>query len=170
MLEMNINSKELDLTIKEFGAQDKIIAASFRAAINRTARWLRTQATRSVSSELQIKSSIVRHRMKAMKLRRDRNGNWVTGVWFGTNPIPFSYMNPKQTKTGVKAGKYSIEHAFIAKGQVFKRTSRARLPIERQGLEVQKSVGKLFKKDLVDKWPDFFFKEFRRQLEWRTSA
>ncbi|WP_243857835.1 hypothetical protein [Xylella fastidiosa] len=54
-------------------------------------------------------------------------------VWYGLNPVPLLWLNPKATPSGVSAlGGRQIKGAFIAtvrgKRQVLKRLGRAATP------------------------------------------
>ena len=168
MQNLTIDTKQLDLLIKEFSASDKVVYLALRSALNRTAKWLRTQTTRDMRDSLKIKAALIRRRLKVARIKKTSNG-WVINLWLGLNPIPMHDLNPKKTNTGVKAGKYAVEHAFLAKGTVFKRKGKNRLPIEKQFIDIQKQGENALKSSFIDEWQDIFFKEFERYMKAKTK-
>lgn len=169
MLNLQIDPREVDLIIKEFDATEKDVYAAFKSSLNRTARWLKTRAAREMRESVKVKAALLRRRLKIARVNKTSDG-WGVKLWLGLNPISYHELNPKQNAVGVKAGAHQIEHAFIAKGVVFKRKGAARLPIEKQYLEIKNQGEKALESSFVDEWQEVFFKEFARYLEMRARA
>jgi len=114
--------------------QNLIKKAAVRA-LNKTARWLRTDISRNTAKELNIKVGLVRN---SLRLQRATYNNLESIVSLGKRSGVIKAIdlgNARQNARGVKAGRRQFHHAFIAtmnnghKG-VFERKRKPRLPIK----------------------------------------
>lgn len=155
--------------IDELQATHKQVEIALRSTVRKVAGWLRTKAYRGLAPELAIPIKVLRRRMKTFALKTSPDGTQMT-LWFGLNPIGLIYLGAKQTKKGVTAGKHKVPGAFIAKGQVFKRTGKGRLPIEQQVVKVQDQAQEWIENELLAD-VDIerrFFQVFEQELRWRA--
>jgi len=84
-------------------------------AINKTARWLRTQSVREISRETKIAQKHIRDRLSILKAKKTFKRALVTA---GLRQIPasvFGIEKAKKTSTGVSIGRRNFPHAFIAR-------------------------------------------------------
>lgn len=165
-----LNQLQLDLQ-----ATDKEVRQALRSTLGKMSRWLRTQSARGLSSELDIKQKAIRKRLKSFRVRQKGNQTEVT-VWYGLNPIDYMDLSPRQTKAGVSAGRRRVSGAFIANGRggprkVFKRRGAARLPIEKQVVEIRDQANVYIEDDLLGTlaFDEQFLSTFEHELEWRTQ-
>lgn len=94
-------------------------------------------------------------------------------IWVGLNPIGLHWIGARQNRRGVKAGKHFRPGAFIPRkgGPVYKRVGSGRFPIKRETLEIDRDLNKaidraLFAGDWIE---EYFYREFERDLKWRTT-
>lgn len=155
--------------IDELRATHKQVEAALRSTVRKVAGWLRTRAYRGLAPELDIPIKVLRRRLKTFALKTSPDGTQMT-LWFGLNPIGLIYLGARQTRKGVTAGKRKVPGGFIAKGQVFKRTGKGRLPIEKQAASVQDQAQDWIENELLGD-ADIerrFFQVFESELRWRT--
>lgn len=155
--------------VEELQATHKQVEAALRSTVRKVAGWLRTRAYRGLAPALDIPIKVLRRRLKTFALKTSPDGTQMT-LWFGLNPVGLIYLGAKQTKAGVTAYKRKVPGGFIAKGQVFKRTGKGRLPIERQAADVQDQA-QIYLEDELLADADVerrFFQVFESELKWRT--
>lgn len=175
MIDLELNTQQIEALQLELQATESQLRKALITTLNRLARWLRTQSARGLSRQLDIQQKIIRRRLKSFRVKQT-GGEFNVRVWYGLDPISFIYLNPRQNKKGVKAKRREIAGGFIAdvgngKRQVFKRKGRARLPIEKQIVEVADDATVFIEDELIgtDEFEAEFFKIFERELKWRTS-
>lgn len=175
MWHLEVNAPSLDAAVKDLSATQTQVRRALNTTMGKMAVWLRTRAMRGLSEELQIQQKVMRRRLKTFRLRHSSSGSEIT-VWFGLNQIALIYLGARETKTGVTAGAHVRKGAFIAKGrggnmQVFKRTSKSRLPIEKQTLPIEDKANVYIQDNLIgtDEFDVQFFKIFEHELQWQVS-
>lgn len=115
-------------------AQGKVLIAYSRA-LNKTARWLRTQLASSTAKELDIKAGLIRNGLRVIPAKRNRL-EVVVGLDPKSGVIKAANLGrTSQNKRGVRAGKRQFDHAFLAtmpNGHtgVFRRRGHSRYPIQ----------------------------------------
>lgn len=111
---------------------------AIRRALNKTARWVRTQVSRDVANDLAIRVGLVRERLTVV-ISHGHHHNAAVGLKAKGGVIAVAKTgNAKANAQGVRVGKRQLDHAFLAtmpSGHlgVFRRRRKERLPI----LEVQ---------------------------------
>lgn len=130
----------LEQVLTDIRATEKQVTLAAMRALNKTARWLRTQAVREISAQQQIPQKLIRERLNILKAnRRDLKAFIHTKL----SSIPANKLGRlRQTPTGARAGKLMFTGAFVAtmpsgKRSVFKRKGRARLPIQEIKLSIR---------------------------------
>lgn len=105
-------------------------------ALNRTVRWLRTQAKRRVAAAAQVPVGPVNRRLVITKARRSRTGR-EPAAWLGMlqRPVPVIQLGARETRSGVTAGRHRYDGAFKGQGhggyiQVFRRLGPRAHPID----------------------------------------
>ncbi|AXI83134.1 hypothetical protein FUT69_00685 [Xylella taiwanensis] len=144
---------------------------ALRSTKVKMASWLRTRSIRGLSDSLKVQHKILRRRLRTYRLRDQMK------LWYGLDPIPFIWLQPKATASGVRgAGGRHIKGAFIAtvrgKRQVFKRVGTARYPVAVQKADMYAPSITYIQKNLMDT-PTFaarFFALFEHELKWRTQT
>ncbi len=176
LIDIDVHDNEMKQLELDLAATPKEFDRALNSTVNRMARWLKTQSVRGLSSELDIPQKILRRRLKHFRVRRNENSPSIT-VWYGLNDIYFHDLNPRQTATGITAGKRTIKSAFIAtmksgKTSVFNRKGKKRLGIQKQTLGIQKKATQFIDKKLFNamEFNTVFLKTFERELEWRTKT
>jgi len=170
-----VDSRDLEHIRRAWDAYPAQWDKALRSTILKAARWLQVRARRGLSSELQVQQKALRVRLKAMKVKKTSTGI-QSGVWAGINPLSLQYLQPKQGGAGVSTRPTGlVKGAFIPghdKGRpVFKRTSAARLPIEKQTYDITKKAVKAIDRRVFDEAElnKFFLKTLESELKWRTS-
>lgn len=174
-MELRIEAPGLGAVVAELGATEKQVEAALRSTLGKMAAWMRVLSIRGLSKQLQVSAKVMRRRLKAFKLRKTADGSSVA-VWYGLDPIALIHLGARQTRAGVTAGKHKRPSAFIARGanesrQVFKRTGKPRLPIEKQTLSIQEKAEAWIEDALIG-GPEFerkFMAFFEHELKWRTQ-
>lgn len=176
MINLNVNADGLQRIVLDIMATEKQAERALRSTLSKMASWLRVRSLRGLSPHLQVSQKILRRRLKSFRLRSSAEGGEIT-VWYGLDPIGMIYLNARQTKSGVTAGKHRRDGAFIAAGkngsrQVFKRRGSARLPIEKQTLDIQDKAQTFIEDRLIGtaEFEAQFFKTFEHELKWQTRT
>ncbi len=174
-MELWVDSSSLKVVSVDLQATEAQADAAMRSSLRKMASWLRAKSIRGLSRELEVGSKVLRRRLKAFRLRKTADGASV-GVWYGLDPIALVHLGARQSKAGVKAGQHAVAGAFIAgKGdgkQVFKRVGKARLPIEKQTLDVQEKANRWIEDDLIGtaEFETKFLSTFEHELSWRMQT
>lgn len=180
MIELRIDQARLDDLLRELRGTDDEVRKALRSTVGKMSSWLRTRATRALSSELQIKQKVLRFRLKNIKLRQSPDGA-AGGVWLGLNDLDFVHLGgAKQDRRGVEYKGRSFGGAFLGpkpgevagklRGRAFKRKGSDRLPIEKVGLPIKDEADQALESEVME-WGLFeaqFFKVLERELRWRT--
>ena len=150
---------------------DKTVKQATLRALNKTARWLRTQVVRDTAKSLNIKVGAVK---KDLLLLRPNHQHLQAGVALGKNSGVIQAVKlgePKQSQQGVRTGKRFWSKAFIAtmpsghRG-VFRRHGRARLPIQEMRLVVTGHMATVMQNLADDKAAAYFETVFMRELHY----
>jgi len=175
MIDLDLEAQGVYQVISDLQATEAQVQQALRSTLRKMASWMRTRSVRGLSTHLQIQQKVIRRRLRSFNLRTSPDGATIT-VWYGLNPISLIYLGARQNKSGVTAGAHKRPGAFIARGagghrQVFKRRGGARLPLDKQRLDIEdKAV--TFLEDKVIGDADFeaqFHKVFEHELTWRTQ-
>lgn len=175
-LYFDIDMAQLHAVADELQASEKQVKFALSAALRRTATTLRTLSARGLRDELQLRTiGLLRKRLKNLRLRMT-SGDGV-GLWYGLNDMPASWFKgtPKKTADGAEARGQKFPGAFVAKSQfkgrrtVFKRTSKARLHIAEQNLQVEDKAIVFIEDKVFDQVETIFWKHFRRDLNARVT-
>lgn len=147
---IRVDADKLDAIASDFAVTQKQIDKACARAISKTARHLRVVALRNVAQLTGIKQKVLKKRIKASVWgKKQRTGS----IWFGQMPVPLRDLNPKQTSTGVNAGRANRNHAFITKrikdgrSDVYRRVPE-RIAVERVFHESE-AYGKISRKEYV---------------------
>ena len=175
-MELRIDAPALGVIVADLAATEPQVEAALRSTLTKMAAWLRALSIRGLSKELQVGVKVMRRRLKTFRLRKSADGGSIQ-VWYGLDPIALIHLRARETRTGVTAGKHRRAGAFIAKGknnneQVFKRNSKARLPIEKQTLAIQDKA-QTWLEDVAIGGAEFerkFLSTFEHELKWRTRT
>lgn len=167
MIELQISEQGISQIVDELGATPQQCAKALRSTLSKMARWLQVRTTKGLSAELQIQQKVIRRRLKKTNIVAT-SGGFAIKLWYGLNDVSLIHLGARETKKGVTAGKRKVDGAFIAKGQVFKRTGRARLPIEKQVVVIQKQANDYLENAIDEAAFDAqFFKTFEHELKWQ---
>jgi len=169
--------------------------------INTIARKSKTRVLREVAKELGIKNKDLRYTSQKtettkgkerMNIRRATAGNIVAELRASARGIPLIKLNPRQTKSGVKAGRRKVvEGAFIAtpttspkrnrkgrgktpasfigKTQVFRRKGREAYPLRQQYVPVAKRLKAGMEKHTEDLLRNEAALMMKKELEYRIA-
>lgn len=167
MIDLQISEHGISQIVEELGATPKHCQKALKSTLSKVAKWMQTRTARGLSAELQVQQKIIRRRLKKTSVVNTADG-FAIKLWYGLNDISLIHLGAKKTKKGVTAGKRKVDGAFIAKGQVFKRKGKARLPLEKQTVTIQQQGNKYLEKAISQQ--DFetqFFKTFEHELKWQ---
>lgn len=147
-------------------ASPKVVQKSIISARRKAAKWLRTQVVRALSKETQIPASVLRNRVVLSRIS-------IKGeVFIGLNPVSVSRLQPRQTKSGVKAkGGLHVQGAFVVDSMesnpVFKRVADRAYPIEYQRRDIEKEAQRIIEGDILPKLSDKLYDLLEHELKWR---
>lgn len=176
MIDIEVSADGLRQIQLDLAATEALATKALQSTLGKMAAWLRSKSVKGLSQHLTIQQKVMRRRLKSFRLTRKPGGGSIT-VWYGLDPIALIYLNAKQTRTGVSAmGGRFVSSGFIAatKGgrQVFKRRGKARLPIDKQRVDIEDKAATYIEDRLVgaDEFEAQFFTIFERELKWRTQT
>lgn len=175
-IELDLDAQGIHTAIADLQATEAQVNKALGSTLGKMAAWMRAKSIKGLSGELQVQQKILRRRLKSFRMKRTADGGSIT-VWYGLDPIALIHMGARQNKRGVTAGKHKRDGAFIAPGrnggrQVFKRRSGARLPLDKQRLDI-KDKAEIYLEDKVIGDVSFeaqFYKFFEHELKWRTRT
>lgn len=109
----------------------------WRRALNHTASKSKTLVIRTVAKQAGVSQSVIRKR-RAIYLRKANRSDLQAYIIAQDNPMTLKDFRPTQLKAGVKAGPWGVRRVFKSTfiveklgGNVFKRSSKKRFPIEK---------------------------------------
>ncbi|MBI9110112.1 hypothetical protein [Maridesulfovibrio ferrireducens] len=166
---LNIKGDRLKAIADDFAVTQKQIDLACKRAISKLARHLKTIALRNISELTGIKQTVIRRRV-FLSLNGQRQ---TARIWFGVYAIPLREMNPRQTRTGVRAGKIERNHAFIQQKnggpEVYRRVDDRRKPIAIQYARIESEVSSVIDADVLKAFDKKFYVFFEREIKWESS-
>jgi hypothetical protein len=150
--------------LKGLDAAPARIKLAMKNAITSVTQWARVQVRREVSKATGVQLRVIQGRMHITV--RDNFG-WI---WVGLNPISVRRLDPKVVSGGVQAAGRFFPDAFIVggdgplAGQVMVRKGAARLPIQKQTVDIQKE-GEAAVRRISEQVNTRLYTEFSRQME-----
>lgn len=177
MIDLQIDAGDLDRIAGELAATEVHAAKALNSTLVKMAAWLKTKSVKGLSGHLAIQQKVIRRRLKSFRLQRKAGGSQIT-VWYGLDPIALIYLQARKANGGVKAsGGRFVPSGFIADGrngnrQVFKRRGKARLPIDKQRVDIEDKSTTYIEDQLLGtaEFEDRFFKTFEHELQWRMQT
>ena len=167
MLAVNIlTTPDLASWQQALTATEKQLQVAAIRAINKTARWARTQVARQTAKALSINVGAVRQGLVLVRAKQS-NLHSVVGLSKGSGVIKAKQLGSvTQNASGVRVGNRQFDRAFLAtmpNGHqgVFRRRGKARLPIQ----EVQIVVTGKMKQVMDDLASGPAFKQFELIFE-----
>lgn len=174
LVSLDVSALGIDRLVQDLAATEEQAEKALRSTLVKVASWLRTRSVRGLSKELAVQQKVLRRRLKTFRLKKSADGASIT-VWYGLDPVALIYLGARKTGRGVTAGKHKRDGAFIAKGanankQVFKRRGKARLPIDKQVLDINDQAETYLEDKLIGgaELESYFFTVLERELKWRT--
>lgn len=165
MIDLRASLMGLDRIAGQLDATPKQVDRALRITTNRMAAFLRRKAARELSKDLRVSLDVLRYRMKSLKAGGYNQGAHKARVWFGLNPLALKHLGPRQVAKGVKAGPLYVKGAFMAKGQVFKRLGRKRLPIDQVTYPIRRPADETLEGVISDSgFERRFLDTFEREL------
>lgn len=172
MIRLDIRADGIQTIVDQLQPSLKDAQIALKRTLNKMASWLRTRTARGLSKELMLTQKIIRRRLKKSSITQTSTGFSIR-LFYGLNDVSLIHLNPKQTKTGVTASKRKVDGAFISKSkhQVFKRTGKARLPIEKQVDVIQPKADSYLEGTEFNSvsFEEQFFKILEHELKWQMK-
>jgi len=165
MIGITIDAADLQRIAAEFAATEPQIRAAWRRAKSRTASRLRTEARKALRQNLGLRAASV---LKArLRLRNMRDS---ASLWVGLNNLRASAFKgrAKAGAGGVSVGARSFAGAFVARGQIFRRVGRSRLPIEVQTVPIKDVGDATLEAEVMEMAADTLLRNFTAELRART--
>lgn len=131
---ISINTKDVDRLLQDIPA--KHLGLATVRALNKVAANVKTAANRAIRTRRALSASAVN---KAMDIRKANLGRLTSSLVVTGRPIPLKDYKARQTAKGVtvkvsQGPRKLVSGAFIVGrlgGHVYRRTGKARLPIEK---------------------------------------
>ena len=146
-----------DITMEE-------LKEAIRLATKDTASWANKESAKDLGRELNVPYPAMRKRIKVKRRVITWTGSMGEArIWYGINPISLKYLKPKQDGSGVTTSAKAVPGGFISekmKRNVFKRTGSARLPIEKQTLDVEDKAASYLETNFEPKVSAYFMDRF----------
>lgn len=171
MVELRIDGAQLGDIATNLGAVEKQATQALGSTLRRMAGWVRARSVKGLSGAAAVPQGIIRRRMRSFRVRKGADGSSLT-LWYGLDPVALIYLKARKNRRGVSAsGGRSVASGFIGKGQVFKRTGTARLPIKKQTAAIEQPSTDYLEGGLLGaEFMNQFLKTFERELTWRMRA
>lgn len=173
LIDIEVNQKQLRRVEQMLRGMPREIPKILYRAVNRTAALAKTQISREIRQEINIKAKDLNEKVILQRAKL----HWpVATIGLSKKRVPVMDFAARQTKTGVSykikkaGGREQIKHAFITTMPetghtgVFKRWGKTRLPIvELFG----PSVGEIFKRSqsLIKRITEQAYKNLARNIE-----
>jgi len=155
--------------LADFQATEKQATVASMRSLNKTALWLRTQATREISKNRRITQKIVRQRLRVLKASRGQLRSQVLASLGGVTATKVG--KPRQTRTGAKVKQYNFPGAFVATMPgghtgIYKRKRKTRLPIRELTVPLEPESSDIIESFLDNGVMQRFEVLFRRELKF----
>jgi hypothetical protein len=145
-------------------------------AINDTAKWLKSNASKEIAKETGVPSAFMKKRFFIRKAIAKQVDSPVSArISVNLYDVRALNLGPlKQTATGAKAGKFTFDKAFVAtmhssRGQsIYKRKGKARFPVSEMGVEIKTKAEPIIEK-LVNEAPAVYDKRLMHLLDFEAS-
>lgn len=166
---MHFNIEVNDKAIKEVNASKVKVESAAMKDLNKTALWLKVQASSEISKEKQIKLSLIRKRLQVIKASRSSMNALVKASLYGIKVGKLGTM--KQTLIGASVGKRMFQGAFIATMKsghtgIFRRRYGSSLPIDEIILPLEPEASKIIKEFVTQEVEKVFEKILHRELNY----
>lgn len=151
--------------VKEWaGITMEELKEAVRLATMDTASWANKESAKDLGRELKVPYPAMRKRIKVKRRMITAGGSLATArIWYGINAVSLKYLKPKQDSSGVTTTATTVPGAFISqkmKQNVFKRKGDARLPIEKQTLDVEDRAATFLQTSFEPKVSAYFLDRF----------
>lgn len=150
-VDVQINfARELQNASAAIQATPEQLTKAGQRAIKKTMRWVKTRIARELSQVLGVSQKALKPRFSLKTVGKGVDA--ATILFLGTDNLGAEKSgNARTTKHGVTVGKRKYESAFytpVSSGNkyIFKRKTKARLPIEKQVIEVGDPAAEVFKR------------------------
>lgn len=177
LLRLDIDTSQVQRLSLDLSATEDQAEKALLSTLGKLSKWLTSISVKRLSKHLDIPQHVLRRRIKKFSLRKTGGGGGQVQVFYGLNPVAVIDIDARQTRAGVSAGKRRIKSAFIRRGrgghvQVFKRRGAARLPIDKQVVDIDEAAQVFIEDHLLgtDEFEAQFFKLFEHELKWRTRT
>ncbi|MDA0782413.1 MAG: phage tail protein [Proteobacteria bacterium] len=170
LFSVDINGVDnISAIIADMKATEKHALIASMRSLNKTALWLRTQATRKISKNKRITQKIIRQRLRVLKASRSQLKSHVLASLGGVTATKVG--KPRQTRTGAKVKQYNFPGAFIAtmpSGHtgIYKRKRKTRLPIRELSIPLEPESSDIIESFLDNGVKERFETIFRRELKF----
>lgn len=151
--------------VKEWaGITMEELKEAVRLATTDTASWANKESAKDLGRELKVPYPAMRKRIKVKRRMITGGSSLATArIWYGINAVSLKYLKPKQDASGVTTTAKAVPGAFISekmKKNVFKRKGDARLPIEKQTLDVEDEAATFLQNTFEPKVSAYFLDRF----------
>ena len=175
MIDIEINFDGLEKLPMWKAATDQQLRLALMRAMNKTARWFRTRALRSISRELKVPQKLLKPRVA---IHGSSRNNLEATLWFGIYRIPLfkaARGRSRQTPRGVRALGKVIPRSFLARMPsghegIFLRKGKERLPIQEQMIRIDTTVEQNLRKLITGPVRKQFMKIFEHELDYATGS
>ena len=169
MITLDVSAEGISDIIQTLEPTPKQVERALKRTLARMSKWLSVRSTKGLSNELALSQKIIRRRLKNTNVVA-AGGGYSIRLWHGLNDISLIHLNPRQNKTGVTASKRKVAGAFISrsKNQVFKRSGKSRLPLEKQVDVIKSKADAFIESGVFDarEFEEMFLKNLEHEIKW----
>ena len=139
---ITIDLSSLKAAAKKIILPDETMKKIMALAVSRTARWAAIRFRNQLAKGTKMTGKVIKGRMR---VTISKEGEGHAHIWIGLKPVSLSRFNPVATGSGVTTDVKEVPDGFILPaGGVFKRRGAARLPIDKQFLEIKEKADPIF--------------------------
>lgn len=171
---IRIDPSDLERAIRRLQSTPREAQQALRATVTRMAQWLNTRVRRGMQERLRLRPKFISRRLVRSSVT-SAGGQVAATVWIGMNPVSAIEFGGRQTRAGVRNRRGTYPSAFImkvnngSKKHIFKRETRARLPIEKVTEEIENEGRQVVNEVVLSGiFETEFLRVFERELTWRT--
>ncbi|WP_315383318.1 hypothetical protein [Microvirgula aerodenitrificans] len=152
------------------------LLAATRRAVRKTALWVRTHLLRRLRDH-DIRRKVIIHRIRLYNKnwRNGEGGGPAVKVWFGIDAINADTLaKPRKDAGGYWVKDFYFPGAFVPtinpkfKGKLYSRTTRERLPFQREKIEIEAAANDAFNQ-IVDQIPGRLQELMRQELNYEVE-
>ena len=165
---------QLNRILETLNALPEQITRAMFLSLNRTADWMKSQVSKTISQEQRVKLKLIRDRIKVSRASQRNLQSLLHCDFLGVRAIDLG--KPRQTNSGTVVAGRLFEHAFIARLKkngskgVYRRVGKKRFPLTSARVEIYDDAVQIIEELLGTEAGAVFEKRFMHEIQRLTGA